>query len=37
MSIVPLLIIIVGYLIVFLPPWHESAAVSTHTERRRHD
>jgi len=37
MSIVPLVIIIVGYLIVFLPPWHESVAVSTHTERRQND
>jgi hypothetical protein len=37
MSIVPLVTIIVGYLLVFLPPGHESAAVSTHTERRRND
>jgi hypothetical protein len=37
MSIVSLAIIIVGYRIVFLPPWRESAAASTHTERRRND
>ncbi len=37
MSVVPLGFIISGYLLFFLLPWRESAAVRTQTERGRND